>query len=84
MWNLKEAAGKALVQRTETAYEVAMEGETAIIVKAQYLPRMRGCGCGGYKCEGECALPREICRPALCYKAREGLGRSGRSQQRAY
>jgi hypothetical protein len=37
MWNLKEAAGKALAQRTETAYEAAMQGETSIILKAQYL-----------------------------------------------
>jgi hypothetical protein len=55
MLNLKEAAGKALVQRIETAYEAAMQGETAIIVKAQSLHRMRGCRCGGHKCLGECA-----------------------------
>jgi len=37
IWNLKEAAGKALARRTEIAYEAAGEDEKAHIFKVQYL-----------------------------------------------
>jgi hypothetical protein len=36
-WNLKEAAGKTLARRTETAYEARKLDEEAIIFKVQYL-----------------------------------------------
>ena len=35
-------------------------GEKANIFKARYLYGNHGSICGGYKCEGECALPGEI------------------------
>jgi hypothetical protein len=60
--DLKEAAGKALARRTETAYEAAVLGEEAISFKARYLYGNHGSKCGGHKCEGRCALPGEICR----------------------
>jgi hypothetical protein len=36
-WNLKEAAGKALVSRTEITYEACKLDEEANIFKVQYL-----------------------------------------------
>jgi hypothetical protein len=83
-WNLKEAAGKALARRTGIAYEAATSDEKANIFKVQYLSGRCGRRCGGHKREGGCALPGEICLPALCYCHREVAGRVGRSQQRAY
>jgi hypothetical protein len=53
--------GKALAQRTETAYEADASGKKARIFKAQSLHGRCGRKCGGYKREGECALPGEIC-----------------------
>ena len=82
-WNLKEAAGKALVRRTEIAYKAFMPDEKAIIFKVPYLSGRHGRKCGGHKREGGCALPGEICRSALCYRYREVMGRVGRSQPRA-
>ena len=46
--NLKEAAGKALARRTETAYEASVPGEESRVSKAQYLSGRRGRICGGY------------------------------------
>ena len=37
-------------------------GEKANIFKARYSYGNHGSICGGYKCEGGCALPGEICR----------------------
>ena len=82
-WNLKEAAGKALARRTEIAYEAVMLDEEANISKVQYLYGEHDCKCGGYKREGGCALPGEICRFAMCYHHREVMGGAGRSQQTA-
>src|SRR6266404_9465752 len=48
-WNLKEAAGKALARRTETAYEAVRLDEKAHIFKVQYLYGKTGCRCGEYK-----------------------------------
>ena len=70
-WNLKEAAGKALAQRTEIAYEAVMSDEKANIFKVLYLYGRHGRKCGGYKCEGGCALPGEVSISALCYRHRE-------------
>ena len=36
-WNLKEAVGKALARRTETAYEACELDEMAKLLKVQYL-----------------------------------------------
>ena len=60
-WNLKEAAGKALVRRTEIAYEACKLDEEANIFKVRYLYGKLGRICGGHKREGGCALPGEIC-----------------------
>jgi len=60
-WNLKEAAGKALARRTETAYEAVKLDERAHIFKVRYLYGRFGCRCGGHKREGEGALPGEVC-----------------------
>ncbi len=58
--NLKEAAGKTLAQRTESAYEAALRGKMANIIEARYLHGTQGRRCAGHKCEGGCALPGEI------------------------
>ena len=50
-WNLKEAEGKALAQRTEITYEAAMLDEKAIIFKVQYLYGKHRRRCGGHKRE---------------------------------
>ena len=73
-WNLKEAAGKALARRTETASEAAMLDEKANILKVRYLYGKRGRICGGQKREGGCALPgRSADRPMFC-RRREATG----------
>ena len=59
--------GKALAQRTETAYEAVASGKKAKFFKAQNLHGRCGRICGGYKRESGCALPGEICVFALCY-----------------
>ena len=61
-WNLKEAAGKALARRTGIAYEAVTLDKEANISKVLNLYRERGRICGGYKCEGDSALPGEICQ----------------------
>jgi len=66
-WNLKEAEGKALAQRTEIAYEACHLDEKANLFKVQYLYRKIVCKCDGHKCEGESALPGEVCNFALSY-----------------
>jgi len=82
-WNLKEAAGKALARRTETAYEACKLDEEAFIFKVQYLYGKLVRRCGGHKREGECALPGEVCQLVMNYCHREVMGRVGRSQPRA-
>ncbi len=82
-WNLKEAAGKALARRTETAYEACKLDEKANIFKVRYLYGKLVRICGGHKREGESALPGEICQPVTYYRSREVTGRVGRSQPRA-
>lgn len=62
-WNLKEAAGKALVRRTETAYEAGELDEKATIFKVRNLYGKLERRCGGHKREGESAIPGEICQP---------------------
>jgi len=82
-WNLKEAVSKALVRRTEIAYEAVKLDKKAMIFKVQYLYGKFGCRCGGHKREGESALPGEICQLVTYYRHREVRGRVGRSQPRA-
>jgi hypothetical protein len=50
-WNLKEAEGKALAQRTEITYEAAILDEKANIFKVRYLYGKHRRKCGGHKCE---------------------------------
>ena len=64
-WNLKEAVSKALVRRTEIAYEACSRDERANVFKVQYLYGTIVCKCGGHKREGESALPGEICNSAF-------------------
>ena len=64
-WDLKEAAGKTLARRTETAYEACNLDEGANIFKVQYLYGEVVRICGGYKREGRSALPGEICQLVL-------------------
>ena len=82
-WNLKEAAGKALVRRTEIAYEACKLDEEANIFKVQYLYGKLVRRCGGHKREGGSAIPGEICQLVTYYRYREVTGRVGRSQPRA-
>ena len=51
-----------------------MLDEKAKIFKVQYLYGKRGRICGRYKREGECALPGEVCRPAIVLPASRGAG----------
>ncbi len=60
--DLKEAASKALTGRTEIAYEAGVMDEETNISKVQCFYGNHVSICGGYKCEGGCALPGEICR----------------------
>jgi hypothetical protein len=64
-WNLKEAAGKRLARRTETAYEACNLDEEANIFKVQYLYGEVARRCGGHKPAGESAIPGEVCHSAL-------------------
>ena len=67
-WNLKEAAGKTLVRRTETAYEACKLDEKANVFKVRYLYGKLVRICGGHKREGGCALPGEVCNFAMSYR----------------
>ena len=60
-----------------------MPDEESTISKVRYLTGRHGCICGGNKREGGCALPGEICPPAMCYRGREASGWADRSQPRA-
>ena len=60
-----------------------MSDEKAIIFKVQYLHGRHRRICARHKRESECAIPGEICRPAMSYRRREATGWDGRSQQRA-
>jgi hypothetical protein len=73
-WNPKEAAGKALGQRTEITYEACSLGEEANPFKALYLYGKIVCRCGGHKREGESALPGEICNFAARLLSSRGDG----------
>ncbi|QLA21669.1 hypothetical protein GD604_17240 [Desulfolutivibrio sulfoxidireducens] len=72
-----------MARRTGSAYEAAASDEKANIFKVRYLHGRRGRICDGHKREGGCALPGEVCPPAVCYRRREALGWAGRSQPRA-
>jgi len=51
-----------------------MLGEKAIRFKARILSGKHGRRCGGYKCEGERALPGESCQSALGLPALRDAG----------
>jgi hypothetical protein len=51
-----------------------MLDEEATISKVQYLYGKCACRCGGYKREGGCALPGEICQPAFVLPTSRGVG----------
>ncbi len=51
-----------------------MLGEKANRFKAPYLYGKHGSRCGGHKCEGERALPEEICQSAFALPASRGVG----------
>jgi len=73
-WNLKEAAGKTLARRTESAYEACKLDEKANIFKVRYLYGKVVRICGGHKREGGCAIPGEVCNFAMSYRYREVRG----------
>jgi hypothetical protein len=77
--NLKEAAGKALARRTEIAYEAVVPDEKADLFKVRNLHGRHGRICGGYKCDGERALPGEICLSAARLSSSRG-GEMGRQK----
>ena len=52
-----------------------MLGEESNISKARYLYGRHGRICGGYKREGRCALPGEICLSAQGLPSSRGDGR---------
>ena len=84
-WNLKEAEGKALARRTETAYEAAAVGEKSYIFKARYLHGNCGRICGGYKCEGHAHYPgRSVYLPlaTVVARRRDGWAEVSRSRSR--
>jgi len=51
-----------------------MLDEEANISKVRYLYGRRVCRCSGYKREGGCALPGEICQSAFVLPALRGAG----------
>jgi hypothetical protein len=51
--------------------------EKAIIFKVRYLYRRYRRRCGRHKREGECALPGEVCLPAIVLLASRGVGKGG-------
>ena len=59
-WNLKEVIGKALTQRTGSAYKAGVPDKRAIILKVQSLHRRHASRCDGYKCESECVISGEV------------------------
>ena len=60
-----------------------MRDKEANIFKIRNLHGKHGRRCGGHKREGGCAIPGEVCQPAMGYGRREASGGVGRSQQRA-
>lgn len=60
-----------------------MPDKKATIFKVQNLPGRHSRRCGGYKWEGRCALPGEVCLSATCYCHREVAGWVSRSQPMA-
>ena len=64
-WNLKEADGKTLVLRTETAYEAALTDKRAKRLKVRCLHGSQGRRCGRHKRGGQCALPGEVSGGAI-------------------
>lgn len=57
-----------------------MPDEEANTSKVRSLYGRPGRICGGYKCEGRCALPGETSSPAIGYRRREAAGGTARSQ----
>ncbi len=57
-----------------------MSDEGAIISKVRNLYGRQGRRCGGYKCEGRCALPGETSLSAIGYRRHEAAGWIARSQ----
>jgi len=70
-WNLKKAAGKALVRRIGIAYKAVMPDEESNIFKVRNLYGRHGRICGGHKREGVCVLTGEICMSAVSATAIE-------------
>ena len=60
-----------------------MLDEEANLSKVRYLHGKHACRRGGYKREGGCALPGEVCQCALSYQHRKVLGWTDRRQQMA-
>jgi hypothetical protein len=58
-WNLKEAIGKALTQRTGSAYEAGVSDKRANRLKVRFLHGRHASRCDGYKCESENAISGE-------------------------
>ncbi len=54
-----------------------MLDEKSIIFKVRYLYGKYGRRCGRHKREGECALPGEVCRPAIVLPTSRGVGMGG-------
>jgi len=71
-WNLKEAAGKTLVRRTETTYEAHGMGAKANVFQARSLSGNPVGKCRGHKRGGQCALPGEISDFAIKLAASQG------------
>lgn len=57
-----------------------MSDEEANISKVRNLYGRHGRICGGYKCEGRCALPGEASLSATGYRRQEAAGWATRSQ----
>ena len=57
--NPQEAIGKALTQRTGSAYKAGVPDKRAIILKVQSLHRRHASRCDGYKCESEGVISGE-------------------------
>jgi len=57
--NPQEAIGKALTQRTGSAYKAGVLDKRAYRLKVRYLHRRHASRCDGHKCESESAISGE-------------------------
>ena len=83
-WNLKEAAGKTLVRRTEIRYEADARDKVAKIAKVRFLHGNRRRRSDGHKREGQRALPGEVSGRAIKLAQSKGCDDANREVSRGH